>query len=104
MGLYTGFDLHSTNSYVGIIDEDGKRVWKKKLRNDPSLISEAIRRFKSDIVGVVVESTYNWYWLVDLLIEEGYHVHLANPSRIQQYSGLKHGDDEHDAFPATKGE
>jgi transposase len=37
-------------------------------------------------------------WLVDLLTEEGYHVHLANPSRIQQYSGLKHGDDEHDAF------
>ena len=39
MGLYTGFDLHSTNSYVGIIDENGKRLWKKKFRNDPSLIS-----------------------------------------------------------------
>lgn len=98
MKLYTGFDLHSTNSYVGIIDEDGRRVWKKKLRNDPSLISATLRRFKSDIVGVVVESTYNWYWAVDLLTEEGYHVHLANPSKIQQYSGLKHGDDEHDAF------
>ncbi len=83
---------------MGIIDEDGRRIWKKKLRNDPSLISATLRRFKSDIAGVVVESTYNWYWAVDLLIEEGYHVHLANPSRIQQYSGLKHGDDEHDAF------
>ena len=98
MKLYTGFDLHSTNSYVGIIDEDGRRIWKKKLRNDPSLISATLRRFKSDIAGVVVESTYNWYWAVDLLIGEGYHVHLANPSKIQQYSGLKHGDDEHDAF------
>jgi transposase len=45
-----------------------------------------------------VESTYNWYWLVDLMMEEGYQVHLANPSRVQQYSGLKHGDDEDDAF------
>jgi hypothetical protein len=35
MGLYTGFDLHSSNTYVGIIDEDGKRIWKKKLRNNP---------------------------------------------------------------------
>jgi len=43
MGLYTGFDLHSSNTYVGIIDEDGKRVWKKKLRNDPSLISATLR-------------------------------------------------------------
>jgi transposase len=98
MGLYTGFDLHSSNSYMGIIDEDGGRLWKKKLRNDPSLISETLRPFKEDIVGIVVESTYNWYWLVDLLMEEGYRVHLANPSRIQKYSGLKHGDDEHDAF------
>lgn len=98
MGLYTGFDLHSTNTFVGIIDEKGERRWKKKLRNDPSLISETLRPFKKDIEGIVVESTYNWYWLVDLMMEEGYQVHLANPSRVQQYSGLKHGDDEDDAF------
>jgi transposase len=98
MGLYTGFDLHSNNSYVGIINEDGGRLWMKKLRNDPSLISETLRLFKKDIEGIVVESTYNWYWLVDLLMEEGYRVHLANPSKIEQYSGLKHGDDESDAF------
>src|SRR5512143_391785 len=98
MGLYIGFDLHSSNTYVGIIDEDGKRIWKKKLRNDPVLISSALRPFKEDIVGIVVESTYNWYWLVDLMMEEGYRVHLANPSRIEQYTGLKHGDDEDDAF------
>ena len=98
MELYTGCDLHSSNTYVGIIDEDGKRIWKKKLRNDPSLILETLSQFKEDIAGVVVESTYNWYWLVDLMMEEGYKVHLANPSRIQQYSGLKHSDDEHDAF------
>jgi transposase len=98
MGLYAGFDLHSSNSYVGIIDENGKRIWKRKLRNDPSLITASLRPFKKDIVGIVVESTYNWYWVVDLLMEEGYEMHLANPSRVQQYSGLKHGDDEDDAF------
>ena len=98
MGLYAGFDLHSSNTYVGIIDEDGKRIWKKKLRNDPRLISESIRPFKKDIAGMVVESTYNWYWIVDLMMEEGYKMHLANPSGIQQYSGLKHSDDEDDAF------
>src|SRR5512143_4061601 len=98
MALYTGFDLHSTNTYAGVIDGSGKRIWKKKLRNEPSLILATLSQFKGDIAGVVVESTYNWYWAVDLLTEEGYHVHLANPSRIQQYSGLKHADDEHDAF------
>jgi transposase len=44
-----------------------------------------------------VESTYNWYWLVDGLMENGYRVYLANTGAIQQYSGLKYSDDEWDA-------
>jgi transposase len=98
MRLYAAFDLHSSNSYLGISDEKGKRIFKKKLPNDPARIKEALRPFKADIEGIVVESTYNWYWLVDLLKEEGYQVHLANPSKIQQYAGLKYSDDKHDAF------
>jgi transposase len=98
MRLYAGSDLHSNNSYFGIEDENGKRVFQKKLANDPELIVNTLRPFKKDIVGIVVESTYNWYWLVDLLMAEGYPVHLANPAAIQKYSGLKYADDRHDAF------
>jgi transposase len=46
---------------------------------------------------MVVESTYNWYWLVDGLMEQGYPVHLANTAAIQQYGGLKYTDDDSDA-------
>jgi transposase len=98
MGLYAGFDLHSTNNYLGIIDQKDKRIFKKKLPNEPEVILETLKPFRKDIVGAVIESTFNWYWLVDLLIEEGYTVHLANPSAIKQYEGLKHSDDNHDAF------
>ncbi len=48
--------------------------------------------------GIVVVSTYNWYWLVDGLQDCGYKVHLANPAAIQQYNGLKHVDDKWDSF------
>jgi transposase len=98
MKLYTGFDLHSTNNYLAIIDEKGKRVYKRRLRNDPESILTALMPHKNNIAGIAVESTYNWYWLVDLLMEEGYKVHLANPAGIQQYKGLKYSDDKHDAF------
>ena len=98
MRLYSAFDLHSSNSYLGIIDETGKRVFKRKLPNDPGVILAALAPYRNDIVGIVVESTYNWYWLVDLLMAEGYKLHLANPSAIQKYSGLKYSDDQHDAF------
>lgn len=98
MTLYTGFDLHSSNMYLAICDESGKRVFKKKLPNDPETVLDTLKPFKSDIVGIAVESTFNWYWLVDLLMADGYTVHLANPAKMQRYSGLKYSDDEHDAF------
>jgi transposase len=97
-GLYAGDDLHGNNNLLGIIDEQGKRIFKKRLPNDRQLILDVLTPYKEDMVGIVVESTYNWYWLVDALMDEGYKVHLANPSAIEQYSGLKHADDQHDAF------
>lgn len=98
MRLYTAFDLHSSNSYLAIIDEQGQRIHKKKLANDPAIILESLKPYKEQIVGIVVESTYNWYWLVDTLMNEGYEVHLANPNAIKKYSGLKYSNDQHDAF------
>ncbi len=98
MELYVGIDLHSSNSYLAIIDETGKRIFHKKLPNDVATISQAISLYEGTISGIVIESTYNWYWLVDALMGEGYQLHLANPSGIQKYQGLKHADDEHDAF------
>jgi transposase len=49
------------------------------------------------LAGVAVESTYNWYWLVDGLMEHGYKVRLANPAGNEQYSGLKYTDDQYDS-------
>jgi transposase len=98
MALYAGIDLHSNNSYVGIIDDADRRLYKKKLPNDLSSILLALDRYKKDLAGVVVESTFNWYWLVDGLMEHGYQLHLANPSAIQQYKGLKYVDDKYDSF------
>jgi len=98
MKLYSAFDLHSNNSYLAIIDENGKRVFHRKVKNDPQLVVQILTPFKNDIEGIVVESTFNWYWMVDLLSAEGYEMHLANPTKIQQYSGLKHSDDKDDAF------
>jgi transposase len=98
MKVYSGFDLHANNTYIGMLDENGKRLMKQKVDNDPFMILKTIEPYKEDIVGIVVESTYNWYWLVDGLMDEGYRVHLANPSAIQQYHGLKHANDVSDSF------
>lgn len=98
MKLYCGIDLHSNNNYVAILDENDKIVYQKRLVNDITVILETLSPYREMISGIVVESTYNWYWLVDGLLEVGYEVHLANTTAIQQYSGLKYSDDKDDAI------
>ena len=96
--VMAGIDLHSNNLVVGIVDSEGKRLGCRKLDCDLKEVEQFLRPFKSRLQQVAVESTYNWYWLVDGLQASDYPVVLANPAAIQQYNGIKHVDDTHDAF------
>jgi len=96
--LFGGLDLHASNVYCGLIDETGKRVYRKRLPTDLQSIGRALEPYQGQIKSLAVESTYNWYWLVDGLQQMGYETQLANPARMDQYSGLKQTDDETDAF------
>ena len=97
MSIYAGIDLHSTNSVVAVIDQSGKRLHRRRYPNDLPGILKSLEPFKGELESVVVESTFNWYWLVDGLQDAGHRVQLAHPPGIEQYSGLKHGDDDSDA-------
>jgi transposase len=97
MKLYVGIDLHAKRSVIVVKDENGKRVACKRVTNELELIRLALEPYREKVAGVAVESTFNWYWLVDGLMDVGYKLHLANPSRMKQYEGLKHTDDVTDA-------
>ena len=96
--LFAGIDLHSNNLMIGIVDQDGKRLKHQKLDCDLQQVIRFLKPFKPRFKSLAVESTYNWYWLVDGLRALSYPVALANPAQIEQYSGLKHADDKSDAF------
>lgn len=98
MTTYAGIDLHSNNIFLGIIDSENKKLLSQRLANKLEIIKKALQPFKRALAGIAVESTFNWYWLVDGLQDAGYKVHLANPSAIKQYEGIKHRDDKSDAF------
>jgi transposase len=97
MKLYGAIDLHSNNNVTVLIDEKDQVVYQKRLSNDMALIAEQLSSYRELLQGIVVESTYNWYWLVDGLMDQEYKVHLANTAAIQQYEGLKYTDDHSDA-------
>jgi transposase len=95
--LFCGIDLHSNNCLVVVSDDADKVVYSKRLPNDLAAICGALSPYQQELFGVVVESTYNWYWLVDGLMAAGHSLHLANTTAIRQYDGLKHRGDESDA-------
>lgn len=97
MKLYGGIDLHSNNSVVVLLDEQDRVMLERRLANDLDLILRALSPYQEVIEGLAVESTYNWYWLVDGLMAAGYTVQLVNTAAVKQYEGLKHTDDHFDA-------
>jgi transposase len=97
MGKFSGIDLHSNNSVVVVSDDADRVLYQRRLPNNPAQIRAALAPHREDLVGVVIEATYNWYWLVDQLINDGYRVHLANPAAIRQYEGFKYSGDFTDA-------
>ena len=94
---YSGIDLHSNNCVVVVTDEQDHVLEEKRVPNDLVVILKLLETHREDLAGIVVESTFNWYWLVDGLMEAGYVVKLANPAAIKKYAGLKHSGDETDA-------
>jgi transposase len=99
MKLYAAIDLHATNNVVVVIDEhDQMRLAPDRLKNDAAAVLGALAPFKDEITAVAVESTFNWYWLVDALQAAGYKVMLVHAAAVPQYAGLKHGNDDSDAF------
>jgi transposase len=100
MKLYGGIDLHSNNNVVALLGERDQVVYQRRLGNDLSYVLSELAPYKEAIRGLAVESTFNWYWLVDGLIEAGYPVHLVhlvNTAAVKQYEGLNYSDDHCEA-------
>jgi transposase len=81
-----------------VIDDKDNRLFETKLENNAAQIIQSLKPFKRRLHAVAVESTFNWYWLVDALIEAGFKVMLVNTAKVIQYEGLKRTDDRYDAF------
>jgi transposase len=96
--LIAGIDLHSNNLMIGVINQEGTRVAHRKLDCDLGAVLRFLEPLKPRLQSMAVESTFNWYWLVDGLRAQGYSIDLANPAKIEQYKGIKHADDLDDAY------
>jgi len=98
MKLYCGIDLHSNNHVITIIDEHDQILFERRMPNKLETTLQCLLPYQEELTGIAVESTYNWYWLVDGLMEAGYPLQLVNTAAVKQYEGIKFTNDESDAF------
>jgi transposase len=98
MQTYAAIDLHSNNGVLAIIDETDRVLKQRRLANKLELFVAELEPFRATLQGVAIESTFNWYWLVDGLRAKNFPAMLVNTAAIQQYEGLKRSDDQYDAW------
>ena len=95
--LYAGADLHGNNVFLSLCDKEGNNVFRKRVKANLAAVNAALDPFWKRIVALGVESTFNWYWFVDGLREQGPNVKLGNPAKMEQYKGIKITNDLTDA-------
>jgi hypothetical protein len=59
MEVYAAIDLHASNSFLAVVDREGKSVFKRRLVNDPAILLKALDPYKKGMQGIAVESTFN---------------------------------------------
>jgi len=101
MEYYCGIDLGATNSDLCVLDDRDNILLRKKVSNDKAQILKVLEPFKDDLE-VVVESTFNWYWLIDALQEAGYKVVFAGTLGVFWISGAKVKTDPIDSLKLAR--
>lgn len=91
-----GIDLHARKMTICVMDCSGKIFLRKEISNILDDFLECIDKWRDDIT-IGVESTYNWYWLIDGLTVLKIQAYLGHAYYIKQASGLKHKTDSIDA-------
>ena len=97
---YVGIDLHRRRSVIVRVDQAGRHLSTVRVANDPVEVMAAVAAAGPD-PEVVVEATFGWYWLVDLLQANSCRVHLANPSGLH-WGNRRVKNDERDALDLVR--
>ena len=87
---YIGVDLHKRSSYIYILDKNGNKILNKRLSNNIIQLKEFFNEVEKPFK-LAVETTYNWYFFVDLAQEYSDEIYLANSYELKAFATGKSG-------------
>jgi transposase len=94
--FYSGIDLHKDNCVISTLNENGDMINQSKVSNH----NTSILRYFNEIGKphrAVVEATSSWYWLSDLLKDNGIEMVLAHAKYLKAISYAKVKTDKVDS-------
>lgn len=97
MTHYIGCDVHKKYSVFAAIDEEGRRIPPRRVEHD----REAFRSFLRTLPPrspIAVETTGNWYWIVDEMEQAGQVPALAHAAKSKLMMGQINKTDKLDAM------
>jgi len=94
---YVGVDLHKEQSWFYVIDEYGTKFDSKSIPNSPESLKKYFETIPKPFI-LAVESTYNWYFFVDIAEIYAKKVYLANSYELKAFAKRHKKTDKIDAL------
>jgi transposase len=101
MNYFTGCDAHKKYSVFTSIDEKCKIQFTQRVEHDKEGFRSFLRSFPAD-TPVAVESTGNWYWIIDEIERAGLIPQLVHAARAKVMMGQINKTDKLDAEGLAK--
>ena len=96
MKYYIGCDAHKKYSIFTAIDEGGRFTPAKRVEHDRNSFRSFLEALPPAST-IAVESTGNWYWLVDEMEKAGHKPSLVHPAKAKLMMGQINKTDKLDA-------
>ena len=93
---FIGADLHKDQTWFYVMDNEGKKIISGNVDNENGILEEFFKTIPKPFE-IGVESTYNWYFFVDIAEKYADKVHLANSSELKAFAKRHKKNDKIDA-------
>jgi transposase len=94
--VYVGLDVHRKRTQVAIMDDAGKEIANRNLRNDPGELTPLLAGLEPG-TPVAFESAYGWGWVAELLDDLHLEPHLAHAKNCKAIASARLKNDKVDA-------
>jgi transposase len=95
--FYCGVDMHAKTSYICILNQAGTIQLRRNIPNNFQMFKYFVKPYLPDLA-IGVESTYNYYWLLDGCSDSGLRFYLGHALYMKAISGNKKKNDPLDAL------